>query len=176
VYKRLRAFHRWIGLLASLFLLVISSTGFLLALKANLSWMRPPEVAGTKIDDLSNVISPGQAAESAFATGHPELREPKDIDRIDYRPKSNIFKILSKTGYLEIQVDGISGKVLSQSTRVDQITEDIHDLSFFAEGLHQYVLPIVALFLFFLALSGIIIFATPIFRRIKFRRQHKRNS
>lgn len=173
MYKRLRAFHRWIGLLASVFLLIISSTGFLLALKANLAWMRPPEVKGTEINDLSEVISPGKAAESAFAVGRPELRAPKDIDRIDYRPKSNIFKIVSKQGYLEIQVDGSSGKVLSESMRVDQLTENIHDLSFFADWIHQYILPGVAIFLFCLALSGIIIFATPIFRRLKFRRQQR---
>ena len=35
---------------------------------------------------------------------------PEAIDRIDYRPGSNIFKVVTNEGYLEVQVDGAAGQ------------------------------------------------------------------
>jgi uncharacterized iron-regulated membrane protein len=92
---------------------------------------------------------------------------------VDYRPKSNIFKVISKEGYREVQVDGKTGKALSDHFRNDQFTEDIHDLSFFGDTPHDYFLPLVALALFALASSGIGLFLTPIVRRRKFEREKK---
>lgn len=176
MYRRIRVLHRWAGLCASLFLLVISATGLLLATKGSLGWIRPPEMKGTPTEELSGLISLDQAAQAVFELGLPELKAKDDIDRIDYRPKSNIFKIVSKAGYQEVQVDAKTGEVLSVAFRVDQLSEDIHDLSWFSDSLHTWVLPTVAVFLFFLGLSGIVIFFTPIARRIKNRaklRNHK---
>jgi uncharacterized iron-regulated membrane protein len=171
MYHRLRGLHRWIGLISSLFLLVISVTGFLLATKSTFSWIRPPESKGAKVAALSEVISLEQAGEAAFTLGLAELAHMGHIDRIDYRPKSNIFKVLSKDGYHEVQVDGKSGKVLSHSFRRDQLSEDIHDLSYFSDSLHGYGLPFVAIGLFTLAASGIVIFFVPIARRALYRRK-----
>lgn len=174
MYHRLRGLHRWVGLISSIFLLVISATGFLLATKGTFGWIRPPESQGLQISALNEVISLEQAGEAAFALGLKELRHMKHIDRIDYRPKSNIFKVLSKDGYHEVQVDGSTGKVLSHSFRRDQLSEDIHDLSYFSDSLHGYGLPVVALGLFGLASTGIVIFFVPIARRWAFARKKAR--
>lgn len=177
MYRRTRTLHRLIGLVASLFLVIIAVTGFLLANKARLAWMRPPAQPGAPYETLAEVINIEQAVNAAFALGDPRLQKPSDIDRVDYRPKQNIFKIVSKEGYLEVQVDGKTGQVVSKAFRTDQLVEDIHDLSFFADWLHAYWLPVVAILLLGLALSGVGIYFVPVVRRYRFRKaQADRNT
>jgi uncharacterized iron-regulated membrane protein len=158
-----------VGIGSALFLLVLAVTGFLLANKGRWDWMRPPEVQAQKVDDPAQVVSVATAVEAAFALQLPELKAMKDVDRVDYRPKSNVFKVISKEGYREVQVDGATGKVLSSSFRYDQLSEDIHDLSIAGDGAHEWLLPLVALALGGLAISGISLFTTPIWRRWRFR-------
>jgi len=172
MYKFLRNLHKYIGLGACVFLMVISVTGFFLAIKGNVDWMRPKSQTGGEVTSLTDVIGVGVALESAFAVGIPELKSDEDVDRFEYHADKNIYKIISKEGYHEVQIDGSDGKVLSQGKRFDQLNEDIHDLSFFADVAHAWVLPWVAVFLFFLGLSGVIMFFVPVFRRWKFKKQN----
>lgn len=171
MYRLLRVVHRWAGLLASLFLLTIGVTGFLLATKGTFGWIRPPERDGQPVDSPSEIISVDRAMTAAFGIGLAALANPSHIDRVDYRPKRNVFKILSKEGYHEVQVCGKTGEVLQVASRNDQLAEDVHDLSFFREELHAYLLPLVAVCLVYLSASGIAMFFTPIVRRMKFNRK-----
>lgn len=173
MYHKIRSLHRTAGLIASLFLLVISVTGFLLANKARFEWMRPPARQGLEVSTMAEVISIQQAIEAAIALNHPQIRSHNDVERVDYRPGKNIFKVISQEGYLEVQVDGKTGQVLSSSFRTDQLTEDIHDLSFFASWLHDYGLSMVAILLFILSCSGITIYMTPVIRKYRYRRSLK---
>ena len=172
MYHKTRNLHRWIGFLASLFLAVISVTGFFLAMKDRFAFMRPPVQEAAKLERAEDILPVAQILDIAFAKGYPELQEIKHVDRVDFRPKDNVFKVVSKDGYREIQVDGTHGTVVSDAFRNDQLMEDIHDMSFFADLMHGYLLPVVALCLTFLSLSGIGIFLTPIVRRWRF--NHKK--
>lgn len=171
MYHRIRSLHRWIGFISCLFLAVISVTGFFLAMKGQFAFMRPPVQEAAKMERPEEILPMAEILRIAFDAGHPELSEVKEVDRVDYRPKDNVFKVVSKDGYREIQVDGTQGKIVSNAFRNDQLMEDIHDMSFFADAAHGYLLPAVAVFLCFLSLSGIVIFFTPIFRRWKFKRK-----
>jgi uncharacterized iron-regulated membrane protein len=173
MYHKTRSLHRWIGFLASLFLAVISVTGFFLAMKDRFAFMRPPVQDAAKLERAEDILPVAQILQIAFDKGYPELSEVGDVDRVDYRPKDNVFKVVSKEGYREIQVDGTQGTVVSDAFRNDQLMEDIHDMSFFADLMHGYLLPVVALCLAFLSLSGIGIFLTPIVRRWRFRHKKK---
>lgn len=173
MYRSSRQLHRWIGIVSAVFLLLIAGSGFLLANKSRWQWLRPPEVTAEKVSAPEEIVPVSVAANAAFALGHPELKSMKDVDRVDYRPKSNVFKVLSKEGYREVQVDGKTGKVLSSSQRMDQLTEDLHDFSFFGDLFHAWLLPVVALGLFILGGTGIGLFLTPIVRRIRFRKEQK---
>lgn len=133
--------------------------------------MRPPEHEGQKIESLQQTVGLDRAARAAFALGDSRLQTMKDIDRIDYRPKSNIFKVISKTGYLEVQIDGTSGKVLSSSFRNDQLAEDIHDLSYLGDWAHDWVLPLVGIALATLAVTGVTLYVNPILRRRAYKRK-----
>lgn len=167
-FHQVRKLHRWAGIAAAVFLLSLAVTGFLLANKKRFAWMRPPERKGASITSLAEVLPPHNAAEVVFAIGDSRIRNMKDIDRIDYRPKSNIYKVISKSGYLEVQVCGSTAKILSKSFRNDQLVEDIHDLSYLGEWAHAWVLPLVAIALATLAFSGFSIFVVPLIRRRQF--------
>jgi uncharacterized iron-regulated membrane protein len=173
MYRGSRIFHRWTGLVASLFLLTLAATGFLLAIKGKVPWMRPPEVSAEAVQSAAAIVELEIVLTAVLALGIPELTSIKDIDRIDYRPKSNIFKVVSKRAYHEVQVDGKTGKVLSVAKRNDQWIEDIHDLSFFHDAGRDWVLPTVSLLLAGLATTGLGLYFTPVVRRWRFRNSHK---
>jgi len=170
MFRRLRTIHKWIGVVAALFLVLISATGFLLAIKDRANAIRPSTQKGQKVTGLAQVVSLDVAANAAFAVGLPELKTLEDIDRFEYNTSKNVFKVLSTKAYHEVQVDGATGKVLSVGTRNDQMFEDIHDLSFFNDFLHDWWLPVVAVGLFCLAFSGLWIFFVPVVRRWKYNR------
>ncbi len=132
--------------------------------------MQPPPAEAQMFEDPSEIISIDQVIKSAFSLGLPELQSVKDLDRVDYRPKDNVFKVISNEGYREVQVDGKTGRVLTSSFRNDQLFEDIHDMSFFSDLAKNWLLPVVAAGLLTLGLSGLVIFATPHFRRWQFKR------
>jgi hypothetical protein len=60
--------------------------------------------------------------------------------------------------------------VLSVSNRNDQFVENVHDLSFFGDPVHDWLLPLVAVGLFTLGVTGTYMFSVPVFRRAKYRR------
>ncbi len=171
MYHRLRTFHRWIGIVGALALILIASTGFLLATKDTFGWVKPKTREGPELVGLDRVVTLDTAAKAAFSLGIPELQSHEDIERIDYRPGKNVFKIVSHRGYHEVQVSGETGEVLNVAKRIDQMAEDFHDLSFFSEPLHLFGLPVVAVILFGLGVTGICIFFVPVIRRWRFRRQ-----
>jgi len=170
--RRVRSWHKWVGLISAVFLMILAGTGFLLAIKGRVDWIRPATQKGTKMPSLVGSISLEVAAKSAVSVGIPELASVRDIDRFEYHTDKNIFKILSVKGYHEVQVDGATGKVLSVGKRNDQLIEDIHDFSFFSSFLHQWWLPVVALGLLALACSGLLIYTIPVLRRRKFEREN----
>ena len=159
------------GLLASLFLILIAGSGFLLAIKPHADFMRPATQQGSSIRDAGRVISVHAAIAQAASKGHPELRGVEDVDRVDYRPDKNVFKVLSKKGHREVQIDGSTGRVLSDRFRTDDFVESVHDLSAFSSWLRDWWLPPTALILMALSLTGMIVWVNPILRRASFRRK-----
>lgn len=172
MFRFMRNAHKWLGLTLALALALISVTGFLLATKGSIGWIRPPERDGQPVATLSETVSVHDAALAAYSVGLPELQNKGHIDRIDYRPDSNVFKVVSNEGYHEVQVCGKTGQVLQVAKRNDQLVEDLHDFSFIAKALHTYALPVAAFGLLSLSVSGVAMFFVPVIRR----RQFKRNN
>lgn len=170
MFRNLRWLHKWGGIIACVFLLGLAITGVLLAFKSRAAWIRPETQDGTSTE-ITQIISLEQAAESAYSAGLDEIQSIDDIDRFEYRAKDGIFKITSKDGYKEVQVDGATGEVLGTGIRNDQFFEDLHDLSFFSDFLKDYWLPVVGGLLALLSISGIFMFFTPYTRRWKFKRE-----
>jgi uncharacterized iron-regulated membrane protein len=143
--RGLRGWHRWTAGIFALFLFITGTTGVLLALKNHFGELKTPMAKAEKVQSEDELVSMDTVVKAGIATGIPELKSLSDIERIDYRPKQNVFKVVTHEGYKEVQVDGKTGKVLSVTIRRDQFIEDIHDFSFFNDPLRNYWLPIVGL-------------------------------
>lgn len=172
MFHNTRLLHRWIGAIMSLFMIAMAVTGILLAVKKRFDWIQPTTNKGAAIQTMSEVVPLSVAAEAVFALGLPELRTHEDFDRFELHVSKNIFKVTSTKGYREVQVEAKTGKVLSVSKRNDMMIEQIHDMSFFSAPMHDWLLPVVALSLLTLGISGIYMFFVPIARRWQFRRKH----
>jgi uncharacterized iron-regulated membrane protein len=171
MFHKLRGLHRWIGVVASLFLIVLAFTGFLLAVKKRFAWIQPLAQKGQKVVSMHEVASIGQVAEAVFKLGIPELKEHEDFYRFELHADKSIFKVMSKEGYHEVQVDAKTARVLSVAKRNDNLIESIHDLSYVSDVLHDWGLPSVAMGLFLLGTTGIYMFSVPVVRRWRFRRK-----
>ncbi|HSI73248.1 MAG TPA: PepSY domain-containing protein [Fimbriimonas sp.] len=166
----MRLLHRWIGITTSLFMVLIASTGLLLALKKRVDWIQPPTTRGVQLTSLAEVAGCEAIAAAVFQLQLPELSSVHHIDRFELHVDKNVYKVTSKTGYREVQVEAKTARVLSVARRNDTMFEQIHDLSFLSPFLHDWVLPLVSLSLLTLGLSGIYMFFVPVVRRWQFKR------
>lgn len=156
----------------ALFILTISGTGFILANKDRWAWVKPGTAQGSSSWGERS-LSLAEIARIACAQGHAELKSPEDVERIELHAGKGVAKVRSKEGFLEVQVDAVTGKVLLTGRRWDQLTENIHDLRFFGVAWRDYALPVVAVGLFSLSCSGVAMFLTPVIRRKRHQRAQK---
>jgi len=82
--------------------------------------------------------------------------------------------VRSEHNWSEIQVDAVTGKVLSTGkVRRSDLFEQIHDGSFWADWVHEWVMPFVSLALLFMVFSGLWLWIEPSVRK---RRRKKRQT
>ncbi|WP_395143137.1 PepSY domain-containing protein [Armatimonas sp.] len=123
-----RKVHYWTSVIFALPVLVILTTGFLLQIKKQWTWVQPPEQKGvgkTPTINLEHVLSAVQALPERNVSGWT------DISRVDIRPSKGIAKVTLKDDW-EVQVDMETGKVLQSAYRRSDLIETLHDGSFFA--------------------------------------------
>ncbi len=162
--------HKWVGVSIALFLVLLSATGFLLLLK-EYAWIQPPTQAGAAgtIDEL---LPLGDAWARVKATGDADFATDADLDRIDVRPGKRVYKFRSRHNHAEVQVDAVTGAILSRSERMSDWLETLHDGSWLGKPVHDVVMPLVAILLFFLVLSGLWLWISPFVRRRRRRAKH----
>ena len=161
--------HKWTGIILAAVFSVTAVTGFLLLLKKDYDWIQPPTLEGAS-GGVEDFISTQRLFEVVLGAGNPEFRTFDDIDRVDFRPHDRVFKVRSNSLH-EIQVDAITGAVLSQDYRVSDFLESVHDGSFIAGWFHEWVMPVAACGLLFLAFSGLWLWLEPKYRKAKRRRR-----
>jgi uncharacterized iron-regulated membrane protein len=166
VYRFFWEAHKWVGIATSVICLNLAVTGFLLLVKKKYAWIQPPTRSGQNgaVEDL---ITNQRLFEIVFQQGHEDFRSLEDIDRVDFRPGKRVFKVRSTHHHSEIQIDAVSGNVLSVSRRPSDLIESIHDGSFFGKWCHEYVMPVTAGSLFLLAVSGLYLWLAPLWRKSK---------
>jgi uncharacterized iron-regulated membrane protein len=162
--------HKWTGLVASAMVLLTSVTGVLLLVKKRVDWIQPPTALGAA-GEPGRFIPLQDAFEILLGLEHADFATTDDIDRVDVRPGRRVYKIRSKHHNAEVQVCAITGEVLSISTRPSDLIEQIHDGSFFAGWVHDWLMPAYAAALAFLAFSGWWLWLEPQYRRRRRRRR-----
>lgn len=159
--------HKWVGLTIAAFLLLIAVTGFLLLLKKEFAWIQPPtrEAGPATMRYPLDFLPIHEAWVRLQAVDHPAFQGPDDIDRIDVRPDARVFKFRSKHDHAEIQVHAVTGEVLGTGTRTSDWLETLHDGSWLGKPVHDIWMPLVAIGVAFLSLSGVWLWIRPILSR-----------
>ena len=169
LFKLLWTTHKWTGIVLGIVFLHTAVTGFLLLMKKDYAAIQPPTCQGAP-GELAEFRSLQDVFAVVFAEDHPDFQNLDDIDRIDFRPGKRVHKVRSRHNHSEIQVDAVTGAILSRDWRPSDLLEDLHDGSFYARWAHAYFMPLVAIALAFMVGSGIYIWAWPVLQRRKRRR------
>jgi len=131
--RRLRRFHRWLGIPLILFFFLIGITSILLAWKKKAELL-PPTLSSQR--EKGTWILPSDMVNLGALEMERRGLDP-EVDRIDIRPDKGIAKITFKRHFTEVQVDGYTGKVLSVETRHSDWIEKVHDgsiIDFYTSG------------------------------------------
>jgi len=169
-YKFFWTTHKWTGIILAVFFMNMSVTGFMLLIKKKVDWIQPPtqkDAAG----EVDNFITTQELFEVVFRQGHPDFQSLDDIERVDFRPGKRVFKVRSEHHHSELQVGAVSGEILSDAWRPSDLLENIHDGSFFAGWVHDWLMLIVPVGMVFLVFSGLWMWIEPAVRRRRRRKQ-----
>ena len=175
-FRLLWLLHRWLGVAAGLVLLLSAATGFLLLLKKDYAWLQPPITVGQPLPELTlgavdaagspAALQPLEAVIGAvLALQRPEFGDVSDIDRIDFRPRKGMHKVISRHDAMEVQVCATTLATSVPQQRRSDWLEALHDGSWFGDFAHHRVMPVVALVLLYLAGSGYVMWLWPKVRK-----------
>ena len=159
-----RRAHYWGSIIIAAPLLIVISTGLLLQVKKQLSWVQPKSMRGRAGDPT---LSFERILEIARATPKLSIKTWSDINRLDVRPAKGIIKIQCKNGW-ELQVDQGSGQVLQVAYRRSDLIESLHDGSFFHSFVKSGIFLPAAVTLLLLWGTGLYLFFLPYI--VKYRR------
>lgn len=149
----LRKWHAYVGLAATLPLLLIVGTGILLLFRGQSDWIQPSTV---KLERTGGALLTMEAVVAKF--------EPGTVEQVIYRPGKHNFAVRIAGGN-EVQLHPETGEVVKNLPRRSGFLIDLHQGSWLG-GFGQYGLHFAAsLSLFFLIISGLFIF--PFRRRRK---------
>jgi uncharacterized iron-regulated membrane protein len=165
-YKVFWEVHKWLGIVLAAILINISVTGFLLLEKKQYEWLQPATRKGLE-GTVDKYISMEKLFDAVYGCNHPDFVNFESIDRVDFRPSKNVYKVRSKTNHAEIQVCAVSGKILNTDVRRSDFLEGLHDGSYFGEWMHGKVMPAFAISNVILAVSGLYLWLGPKLKRKK---------
>ncbi|MEJ8801494.1 PepSY-associated TM helix domain-containing protein [Pontibacter sp. H249] len=159
--REYRVYHRYVGLVIGLFVLISSITGILLGWKKDVDLLQPPLIKG-QTSDLTQWVSMADLATAAYA-GLDSAQSIKNnpIDRIEARLDKGMVKVLFSEGYWEVQVDGSTGKVLSVAQRHSDWIEQIHDGSIISDLFKLVSMNLLGLGLLILTITGATLWLYP---------------
>lgn len=156
----MRRLHHVVAWGVALPAILVFSTGILLLLRQSVSWIQPPSVMGSRPG--IPVISVEQAFQAAKGVEAAGIQGWQDVTSMDIKPAKGTFAIRSRNG-VEVQVDGVDGRVLSAAPRRTSLLIELHQGSFFhAKAMTWFFLP-VGVGLLGLTLSGLFLLRRRIF-------------
>lgn len=124
-----RKAHRATGIFLFAFFFIVALTAILLGWKKHSAGMLLPETqqgTSTNFEDWLPLEKLHDIAFEAIRDSLPSETKP-ELDRIDIRKNNGILKFTFSNTYLEVQLDGASGEVLSIAPRRSDFIESLHD-------------------------------------------------
>jgi uncharacterized iron-regulated membrane protein len=128
--RRIRWFrwiHRKLAIILFVFFFIMSVSGLLLGIKKQTRLLAPTQKGSSP--DLAEWISLDSLKKNAirFLKDSVSSSLSPEIDRIDVRPSNGIVKFTFRDHFKGLQLDGVTGKLLSVETRKSDFIEQIHD-------------------------------------------------
>ena len=160
-----RKTHYWGAILCAVPIIIVLTTGLLLQVKKEFSWIQPTTI---KTDSINPQLSFDDILRISQAISEAEIQSWEDIDRLDIRPRKGVIKVRA-INHWEIQLNQESGEVLAVNYRRSDTIESLHDGSFFFGEAKLYLFLPAAIILCWLWISGMTMF----FKTYFFRRRHK---
>lgn len=147
--RTLRAWHRRVSIIIALPLLLVIVTGLVLQVRNQSEWIQPKSLSPQKVAGLPTV---------SFEQIMAQVSErQKEIEQIIFRPHKNNIAVRFNDG-MEYQFHPQTGEIIKKAMRRTNILIELHQGSF-AGGWATYVIFLPAgLGLFFLLISGLIIY------------------
>lgn len=158
-----RKWHRWISIAITLPFLVTLVTGITLATRGFNTWVQPnhpPLKTGL-------TVSFPQLLETVKSVPEARIQSWNDVSQIDIRPGSGNIRIRAKHTMWEIQIDGSTGEITSKGLRRFSLLVAIHEGAYFGPWVRYGVFFPSALGVFFLLVSGIVLYAQPYLKKRK---------
>ncbi len=154
--RRFRQYHKIIGLLVALFVIVSCITGFLLTWKKDFDILQPTTKKGVSknLDEWKDISELASLASTALYDNYPE-QIGNTIARMDVRPSKGITKVLFEVDYWEVQIDGVTGEILSIQKRNSDLIESIHDGSFISNTFKYISMNFLSIGLLIMVISGL---------------------
>lgn len=165
-FKTIWKLHRWLGVAAGIVLLLTAVTGVLLLVKKDYAWIQPKTMKCAE-GTLADVQPIQKVIEAVLALDIPQFQSADDISRIDFRPGKRLHKVISRHDDCEVQVDAITLKTSGPNVRRSDWLESLHDGSWFGDFAHDWVMPVVAIILAFLAISGYVMWLYPKWKKMR---------
>lgn len=156
---------------------VLAVTGGFVAFKNQIGYLQPESRTGAK-GDLADVIPPERVTQIVVALGLPEAPSADRINRIELRPSKRMYKVRLEQPSVwssprELQIDAVTGAVLNDGVRGDQLWMDLHSFAVFGEFAKLAMMSVSALGLLWLCLSGLYLFWYPVWFNARRRRRGK---
>ena len=162
-----RKVHYWASIIVAIPILVIIVSGLFLQMKKEIAWIQPTTIRG---EGKTPELSLPKILEISRKIPEAEIKDWKDIDRLDIRPSRGVVKVRAKNKW-EIQIDLKTGKVLQLAYRRSDLIESIHDGSYFHDVFKLWVFLPSGIALLLLWLTGIYMFVLPYW--VRRRRRNK---
>lgn len=155
-----RPYHRYIGVILSLFIVLSSVTGILLSWKKQVHWLQPTEQIKQTISD-SDWLSISDLKQIADKALSDQVEIPVFLERMDVRITKGFVKMRYQPENWEVQINGKTGDILSIAQRNADWIEQLHDGSIISENYKLISLSLLGLGLLFLSLSGLWLWIGP---------------
>lgn len=157
--------HKWMSVFLGLVLLVVALSGLFLTFKKDLEYLQPASRKGDQ-GEFSQFLPVQRVAEIVLELRLPEAQSLDDINRLELRPGKRMWKVRLEAGSAfssprELQIDAVSGKLLNDGLRGDQLWMDVHAFMVFGDVAKYVAMVLSGLTLFWLILTGYYLFFYP---------------
>lgn len=163
MFRMMRKYHRWVSIIITLPFVITLVTGIILATRGFNTWVQP-EYAPVK---TNLTVSFDQILQAAKSVPEAQIQSWKDVSQIDIRPSTGNIRLRAKTTQWELQIDGVTGQVTGKGIRRFSTLVALHEGAYFGPMVRYGIFFPSALGVFFLLVSGVVIFVQPYWVRRK---------